>query len=60
MATLAEMAVDPALDSEALKTALSDGLAYDSVLREQAQARLAKLDLTIAVREQTKAKQSSR
>jgi len=58
VATLAEMAADPRVDSEALKTALSDGLAYDSVLREQAHARLAKLDLTIAVREQTKAKQS--
>jgi DNA-binding response OmpR family regulator len=57
VATLAEMAADPALDTEALKTALNDGLAYDATLREQARARLAKLDLTIAVREQTKSKQ---
>jgi CheY-like chemotaxis protein len=54
VATLAEMAADPALDSEALKTALSTGLAYEATLREQALARLAKLGLTMAVREQTK------
>ena len=54
VSALAEMAADPTVDSEALKAALSDGLAYDSVLREHAHARLAKLDLTIAVREQTR------
>ena len=57
VATLAEMAADPALDREALKTALNNGLVYDATLREQAQARLAKLDLTMAVREQTKSTQ---
>ena len=56
VSALVEMAADPALDSDALKTALSDGLAYDAALREQARARLAKLDLTMAVREQTQSK----
>ncbi len=58
VSALAEMAADPTLDSEALKTALSNGLAYDAALREQARARLAKLDLTIAVKKQTTAEQS--
>ncbi len=52
VASLAELGADPAVDSQALKTALNDGLAYDPALREQAQARLAKLDLTMAVRKE--------
>ena len=43
------MAADPTVDRRALTTALRQGLADNRTLREQAQVRIAKLDLTMAV-----------
>jgi DNA-binding response OmpR family regulator len=50
VAALADMAADPTVDRQALNTALREGLAGNRELQEQARARLAKLDLTMAVR----------
>ena len=52
LAALADVAADPTVDRQALTTALRDGLAENSALQEQARARLAKLDLTMAVRKE--------
>jgi DNA-binding response OmpR family regulator len=52
VAALAEVAADPTMDQQALTTALRDGLAENQALWEQARVRLAKLDLTMAVRKE--------
>ena len=52
VAALADVAADPTVDRQALSTALKDGLAQNRALQEQARARLAKLDLTMAVRKE--------
>jgi two-component system, response regulator len=52
LAALADVAADPTVDRQALSTALRDGLAENRALQEQARARLAKLDLTMAVRKE--------
>ena len=52
IAALADMAADPSVDRQALSAALDDGLAENKVLQEQARARVAKLDLTMAVRDE--------
>ena len=52
LAALADVAADPTLDRQALTTALRQGLTDNGILREQAQVRIAKLDLTMAVRKE--------
>ena len=52
LAALAEVAADPTVDRRALTSALRQGLAENEGLREQAHARIAKLDLTMAVRKE--------
>jgi len=52
VAALADMAAEPKLDRQALTTALNQGLAENSDLQEQARVRIAKLDLTMAVRKE--------
>jgi len=52
LAALADVAADPTVDRRALTTALRQGLADNSALRQQAQVRIAKLDLTMAVRKE--------
>jgi DNA-binding response OmpR family regulator len=52
LAALADVAADPTVDRQALSTALQDGLAQNRALQEQARTRLAKLDLTMAVRKE--------
>jgi DNA-binding response OmpR family regulator len=52
LAALADMAADPTVDRRALTTALRQGLVDNRTLREQAQVRIAKLDLTMAVRKE--------
>jgi DNA-binding response OmpR family regulator len=52
VAALADVAADPTMDRQALTNALRDGLAENHALREQARVRLAKLDLTMAVRKE--------
>jgi len=52
VAALADMAAEPTLDRQALTTALKEGLAENRELQEQARLRIAKLDLTMAVRKE--------
>jgi len=52
LAALADVAADPTLERQALTAALKQGLADNRALREQAQVRIAKLDLTMAVRKE--------
>jgi DNA-binding response OmpR family regulator len=52
VAALADMAADPTLDRQALTMALREGITESSALREQARERIAKLDLTMAVRKE--------
>jgi len=52
VAALADMAADPTIDRQALTHPLTEGLGADKQLQEQARARLAKLDLTMAVRKE--------
>jgi len=52
VAALAEVAADSTLDRQALTAALRDGLEENPALMEQARVRVAKLDLTMAVREE--------
>jgi two-component system response regulator len=52
IAALADLAAEPRLDRQALTTALNEGLALNRELQEQARVRIAKLDLTMAVRKE--------
>jgi len=52
VAALADMAAEPTLDRQALTTALKEGLAENREMQEQARVRIAKLDLTMAGREE--------